>query len=182
MQKYVNTSHIKIFVWLSFSHGAHQSHMTRFCTCCLIKFTRQTHSPLLVIYKSVFITQVLWFTRQLTAGWRWHMPKLSGRKKLHKPITAWTFLEGRIKQNKTTTAKNFCLFKMSACTSNALRRLKSFSRLLLGTQYRMFRYTNRYQILELSPWQITLYKKMTTSCVHHRSERSRFVHNAWKQT
>lgn len=59
MQKYVNAAHIRIFVWLSFSHGAHQSHMTWFCTCCLIKFTRQTHSPLLVIYKSVFITPAL---------------------------------------------------------------------------------------------------------------------------
>lgn len=56
MQKYGNGARIRIFVWLSFSHGAHQSHMTRFCTCCLIKFTRQTQSPLLVIYKSGFIT------------------------------------------------------------------------------------------------------------------------------
>lgn len=28
MQKYVNAARIRIFVWLSFSHGAHQSHMT----------------------------------------------------------------------------------------------------------------------------------------------------------
>lgn len=27
-----------------------------FCTCCLIKFTRQTHSPLPVIYKAGFTT------------------------------------------------------------------------------------------------------------------------------
>lgn len=127
MQKYVNTYHIKIFVWLSFSHGAHQSHMTRFCTCCLIKFTRQTHSPLLVIYKSVFITQVLWFTRQLTAGWRWRMPELSSRKKAaetyNSMVVSWW--QTKPKQNKTTT-KNTGLFEMFKFVTNALCYSKNF--------------------------------------------------------